>query len=175
MKFVPLNHLPKTTSSQRWAAGAVGLALLFACSPQSPSTPEPTKPAPESGPQLSGDPVNATPAVVAPDAPPPAVPTEKPGYAGMWAMSDAECMDPTKASEFSAETINYKPEKAECQVKSMSSETPTGRSMIYSIEADCRIGGQQSHETIKLNFGASDTVMEMVLGKRPPVRLTRCP
>jgi hypothetical protein len=162
----------KITSSQRWAAGAVGLALLFACSPQSPSAPEPTKPAPPSGPQVSADPVNAAPAVV--EAPPP-VPTHKPGYAGMWAASEAECMEPLKASEFSGETIDYKPEKATCQVKSLSEETPTGRSMIYTIEADCTVGGQPSHETIKLNFGASDTVMQMVLGKREPVRLVRCP
>ncbi|HEV7689821.1 MAG TPA: hypothetical protein VGO52_03320 [Hyphomonadaceae bacterium] len=164
-------RIPKVTSSQRWAAGAVGLALLFACSPQSPSAPEPTKPAPPSGPQVSADPVNAAPAIV--EAPPPAA--AKPGYAGMWAASDAECTDPLRASEFSAETINYKPEKAACQVKSLSEETPTGRSMIYTIEADCTLGGQPSHETIKLNFGASDTVMQMVLGKREPVRLVRCP
>ena len=164
----------KITSSQRWAAGAVGLALLFACSPQSPGTPEPTQPAPQGGPQLSSDPVNAAPAVVAPEAPPP-VPVQKPGYAGMWAASEAECSDPLKASEFSGETVNYKPEKATCQVKSLSEETPTGRSMVYTIEADCMAGGQPSHETIKLNFGASDTVMQMLLGKREPVRLVRCP
>jgi len=164
---------PEITSSQRWAAGAVGLALLFACSPQSPSSPEPTQPAPQGGPQVSSGPVNVAPAVA--EAPPPAVPPQKPGYAGMWAASDAECMEPLKASEFSADTIDYKPEKAECQVKSLSEETPTGRSMIYTIEADCTVGGQPSHETIKLNFGASDTVMQMVLGKRQPVRLVRCP
>jgi hypothetical protein len=165
----------KTTSSQRWAGGAVGLALLFACSPQNPGTPQPAKPAPDGGPQLSSNPVNAAPAVVVPDAPPPIAPAQKPGYAGMWATSEAECMDPTKASEFSAETVNYKPEKAECQVKSLAEETPTGRSKTYTIEADCTVGGQPSHETIKLNFGASDTVMQMVLGKREPVRLVRCP
>ena len=165
----------KTTSSQRWAAGAVGLALLFACSPQNPGPPEPSQPAPQGGPQLSANPVNATPAVVAPEAPPPIAPAGKPGYAGIWATSEAECTDPTKASEFSAETVNYKPEKAECQVKSLGEETPTGRSKVYSIEADCTIGGQPSHETIKLDFGASDTVMQMVLGKRQPVRLVRCP
>jgi hypothetical protein len=166
-------NFPKITSSQRWAAGAVGLALLFACSPQNPGTPEPAQPAPQGGPQLSTDPVNATPAVV--EAPPPAVPTQKPGYAGMWAASEAECMEPLKASEFSTETINYKPEKATCQVKSLVEETPTGRSMIYTIEADCTLGGRPTHETIKLNFGASETVMQMVLGKREPVRLVRCP
>ena len=165
----------RTTSSQRWAAGAIGLALLFACSPQNPGPPEPAKPAPQSGPQVSSQPVNASPAVVAPEAPPPVAPAQKPGYAGMWATSEAECTDPTKASEFSAETINYKPEKAECQIKSLAQETPTGRSMIYTIEADCTVGGQPSHETIKLNFGASDTVMQMLLGKRQPVRLVRCP
>jgi hypothetical protein len=150
----------RITSSQRWAAGAVGLALLFACSPQNPGTPEPVQPSL---------------AVAAPEAPPPAVTAQKPGYAGMWAATEAECTDPAKASEFSGETINYKPEKAACQVKSFSQETPTGRSMIYTIEADCTVGGQPSHETIKLNFGASESVMQMVLGKREAVRLVRCP
>jgi len=40
----------KLTSSQRWAIGAVALAVLIACSPQAPE--EPAQPAPQA-PSLS--------------------------------------------------------------------------------------------------------------------------
>jgi hypothetical protein len=160
----------KTNSSQRWAIGAVSLALLFACSPKAPEAPEPAKPLPESGPQLSAppNPINANPAVVPPDATPP-------GYADDWAAIEADCADPAKTYKLSATTLDMTPDKRTCSVKSIGEEHPTGRSMIYTLDADCSAAGQATKDVVKFNFGASDTVMQFALNDREPVRLVRCP
>ena len=158
----------KTNSSQRWAFGAVSLALLFACSPKPPEAPEPAKPLPESGPQLSTAPVNATPAIVPPDATPP-------GYADNWAAIEADCADPARTYKLSAATLEMTPDKKTCAVKSIAEDHPTGRSMIYTLEADCSAGGQATRDVVKFNFGASDTVMQIVFNDHEPVRVVRCP
>ena len=154
----------KTSSSQRWAAGAIALAVLIACSPQ--TEPPPASPAPETP---------ATP--VAPPTPAPApviseTPAEEPGYAGIWAFADSECGDAAKTLRLSGQSISMAPGEKVCAVKSREEEHPTGRSMIYHITADCGGGAQ---DAFTLNFGASDTVMQMKLNDREPVRLVRCP
>lgn len=160
--------IPKLTSSQRWASGAVSLALLFACSPNPPEAPEPAKPLPESGPQLSAAPVNAAPAIIPLDATPP-------GYTDDWAAIETDCADPTKTYKLSAATLDMTPDKRTCAVKSISEEHPAGRSTIYTLEADCSAGGLATKDVVKFNFGASDTVMQLVFNDREPVRIVRCP
>lgn len=76
----------KTTSSQRWAIGAVALTVLIACSPRAPQ--EPTQPEPNA-PTLSesardNDSLTSSPL---------ADPASQPGFAGVWAASEAACSD----------------------------------------------------------------------------------
>jgi hypothetical protein len=47
--------------------------------------------------------------------------------------------------------------------------------MIYTLEADCSAGGEAAKDVVKLNFGASDTVMQLVFNDHEPVRIVRCP
>src|SRR5262245_47662830 len=105
-------HSIRTTSSQRWAAGAIGLALLSACSP---NTPQPEAPKP---PEPQASTATVEPASV--EAPPPvAAAGPPPGYAGNWAQDEASCADPTKLMKLSGQMLDLTPEARACQVKSI--------------------------------------------------------
>lgn len=159
----------KLTSSQRWAIAAVGLAVLFACSPRGPDpAPEPAQPTPQP-PSLSSV---STPAVETAE---PAVDAQAPGFAGEWAFADADCAEPAKTFKLGADKIVMSPGERSCEVRSLSEEHPTGRSAVYTIAASCLAEGQPSEDRFTLNFGASDTVMQLQLNDRDPVRLVRCP
>jgi hypothetical protein len=67
------------------------------------------------------------------------------------------------------------PGERSCAVKSISEEHPTGRSMIYTVMADCLTEGAASKDQFAFNFSAADTVMQLQLNGREPVRLVRCP
>ncbi|MFT3723180.1 MAG: hypothetical protein QM773_06290 [Hyphomonadaceae bacterium] len=147
-------------SSQRWASGAIALTVLLACSPQ--AEPPPAQTALE------------TPAAVEPPPVPAAIetPPQEPGYAGVWALADADCGNAARTFDLSSQSMSMAPGGKACVVKSREEEHPTGRSMIYHIMADC---GGGSGGAFTLNFGASDTVMQMKVNDREPVRLVRCP
>lgn len=153
----------KLKSSQRWAVGAITLTVLIACSPKAEP---PSPPAPESQPAAAQPPA---PAPVSAGAD---VPLQEPGYAGVWALSDADCDDTTRTFSLSSQSVAMAPGEKACVVKSREEEHPTGRSMIYHIMADCGGGAQ---DAFTLNFGASDTVVQMKVNDREPVRLVRCP
>jgi hypothetical protein len=163
-------QLEKITSSQRWAIGAVALAVLIACSPQAPEEPAQPKPS---------EPTLHTSGTEAPDTTAGTTAVEAaqivaPGFAGDWAAAEAECADPAKTLKLSAERIEITLGEQSCAVKSISEEHPTGRSMIYTISADCTAEGKATSDNFTLNFGASDTVMQLQLNDRPPMRLVRC-
>ena len=161
--------LANVTSSQRWAIGAVALAVLIACSPQAPEEPAAPKPS---------EPTLHTSGTEAPDTTAGTTAAEAaqivaPGFAGTWASAEAECADTAKASRLSAEKIELAGQS--CTVKSISEEHPSGRSMIYTINAACGAGTAPTTDNFTLNFGASDTVMQLQQNDQPPIRLVRCP
>jgi hypothetical protein len=157
-----------TTSSQRWAAGAIGLCLLFACSPSPSSEPSPPTPA---APQLSTATVEPA-SAPAPEAAPPVA--SQLGYAGDWATEASLCGDASKTYKLSGDMLDLTPEARACQVKGITEEHPTGRSMIYHLEADCTATGTSSRDKLSFTFGASDTVMQFKLNTREPQTLERC-
>jgi hypothetical protein len=159
----------KLTSSQRWAVGAVGLAVLIACSPQSPEeppVPQPNEPTLSSG-TPGGDIAPAPPPVTGEDA-------AAPGFAGRWAAIEAECSDAAKAFDLSAHSFAMPGENA-CTVTKVSEEHPTGRSAIFTVTADCTADDPAASDRFTLNFGAGDTVMQLQQNDQAPVRLVRCP
>lgn len=153
-------------SSQLWAIGAVALAALIACSPSTPppAPTEPTQPTPQP-PVLS----SAAPTL----GPPPAA--IDPGFADTWAAAEADCATPAKTVRLAADAFTLMEGEGSCKVKSISEEHPTGRSMNYTVIADCVTPARSGEDTFRLNFGASDTVMQFQQNAREPVRLTRCP
>lgn len=161
--------LANITSSQRWAVGAVALAVLIACSPQAPEEPAAPKPS---------EPTLHTSGTEAPDTTAGTTAAEAaqivaPGFAGTWASAEAECSDPAKASTLSADRIELTGQS--CAVKSISEEHPTGRSMIYTVNAACGAEATPATDNFTLNFGASDTVMQLQQNDQQPIRLVRCP
>jgi hypothetical protein len=153
-------------ANQRLAIGAVTLSAVIACSPGAGKTGE-AAPAPgASRPETSKATVIAM--------PPPSA--SEPGYAGGWAPLVADCSDAKKTFLLSAEVLNLTPQARNCAVRSIAEEHPTGRSAIYRIRALC-IGGTAAgrEDLITLNFGASDTVMQMQVDSDPPLTLERCP
>jgi hypothetical protein len=153
------------TSSQRWAIGAVTLAVLIACSPKPE---EPVQPPPQA-PSLSQAATVAS-ATISSTAQ-----ARPPGFSGVWASAESECGEPDKTFKLSSATIDMMPGERSCAVKSISEEHPTGRSVIYTVMADCLTEGAASKDQFTLNFGAADTVMQLQLNDREPVRLVRCP
>lgn len=152
----------KTTSSQRWAIGAIALASLIACTPPAPVEPAPPTPQP---PTLSG----GTTVI----APPPA--SIDPGFKGTWALVEADCGTPEKIIRMSSIAINPVPGEADCAITAIEEEHPTGRSMIYRIAATCPGDGQPREDRIRLDFGASDTAIQMTVNDGAPLRIVRCP
>ena len=47
--------------------------------------------------------------------------------------------------------------------------------MIHTIGAGCLAEGKASADNFTLSFGASNTVMQLPLNDRQPIRLARCP
>ena len=159
----------KLTSSQRWAVGAVGLAVLIACSPQAPDeapVPQPNEPTLSSG-VTGGD--------IAP-TPPPATGEDAaaPGFAGRWAAAEAQCGEPAKTFDLSAHSFAM-PGGNACAVTRVSEEHPTGRSAVFAVTADCTADDPASSDRFTLNFGAADTIMQLQQNDQAPVRLVRCP
>ena len=109
------------TSSQRWAIGAEGLAVLIACSPQAPDeapVPQPNEPTLSSG-VTGGD--------IVPSPPPASGEVIPAGFAGRWAAAEADCADPAKVFDLSAHNFAL-PGGNACSVTNLSEEHPTGRS-----------------------------------------------
>ncbi len=156
----------KPSSSQGWAIGAIALAVLVACSPSTPPpTPgEPAQPTPQPPVLSSGAPdIGLPPASIAP------------GFADTWAAAEADCATPAKTVRLAADAFTLMEGEGSCQVKSISEEHPTGRSMNYTVIADCVSAARTGEDTFRFNFGASDTAMQFQQNAREPVRLTRCP
>ena len=150
----------KTTSSQRWAFGAVALAGLIACSP--PAHRVASRPQP---------PAAETPAV---EVPPRSWPFRRPPAirAGLFrrlgALTSADCVDTTEDhTMLSGE--HAEPDAASAQLRreiaARKNIRPAARRSI-SITAACMVirrpallagAGYASRST----FGASDTVMQM--------------
>ena len=156
-------------SSQRWAIGAVGLAVLIACSPQAPGEAPVPKP---NEPTLSSE---APAGDIAP-SPPPVTGEEviAPGFAGRWAAGEAECAEPAKTFDLSAHNFAM-PGGNACAVTNVSEDHPTGRSAIFSVTADCTANDPATNDRFTLNFGAADTIMQLQHNDQAPVRLVRCP
>ncbi len=154
------------TSSQRWAIGAIGLALLFACSPQPP---EQTAQPQASSTTVSEDLANlaSTPAFQ--------VSEPEPGYSGDWAFAAGECAEPAKTIKLARTIVDMTPGERSCAIKSMTEEHPTGRSAVYTLKAACITEGATSEDTFKLKFGASESTMQLQLNDAKPVKLVRCP
>jgi len=156
------------TSSQRWAFGAVGLAILIACSPQKPDgapVPLPNEPT------LSGAPAGD---IVPPPPPVTGGDVIAPGFAGRWAAADTECSDTAKTFDLSAHNFAL-PGGNACAVTNLQEEHPTGRSAVFSVTADCTAENPAASDRFMLNFGAADTVMQLQHNDQAPVRLVRCP
>jgi hypothetical protein len=73
----------------------------------------------------------------------------------------------------SGEAVDIAPGKG-CTVKSITEEHPTGRSMIYHIVANCGAAGQPGESRVTLNFGPSESEMQLQVEDKRPVRLARC-
>lgn len=153
-------------STHLWAIGAIAVSVLIACSPSTPppAPAEPAQPTPQS-PVLSGAESTL--------GPPPA--SIAPGFADTWAVAEADCATPAKTVRLTSEAFTLMEGEGSCKVKSISEEHPTGRSMNYTVIADCVSPARTGEDTFRINFGASDTVMQFQQNAREPVRLTRCP
>lgn len=159
------------TSAERWAIGAVILAVLIACSPQTGQPSAPVKP-----PTAETEAIKVPPGTVTVPEPP----ASEPGYSGVWAAKSAECTDSLKTYQLGGEALTLTPQSRNCAVKSLAEEHPTGRSAIYRITATCTTepptGTQPvADDTIVLTFGAADTVMQMQVNDGAPMALERCP
>jgi len=155
----------KPTVSQGWALGAVALTTLIACSPPAATTvvePQSASTQPRSS-GLSSTPIGPPPANI------------DPGFTGTWASIETECSDPAKTVKLSSKILALKKGEGDCTVKSIDEEHPSGRSMSYTIVARCVASDRTGEDTFRLNFGASDTVVQFQQNAREPVRLVRCP
>ena len=160
----------KPTIRPVWALGAVALTTLIACSPPATTTvvePQSASTQPRSA-QSQSSGLSSTPI-----GPPPT--NIDPGFAGTWASIETECGDPAKVVKLSPKTIALKQGEGDCTVKSIDEEHPTGRSMSYTIVATCVASGRTGEDKFRLNFGASDAVVQFQQNAREPVRLVRCP
>lgn len=144
----------------QWTLGAVGLAVLLACSP-APQADLPT---------MQLDQPMAASAVL--ENPPGDTP---PGYADTWATTLADCSDPATAIVLTSHRIDIPAAKRSCATTALEEEHPTGRSMVYRVAAACSVNGAPSRDAFTFSFGASDTVMKLQINDAPPVTLERCP
>lgn len=148
-----------------WAIGATALVALIACTPASPPAETSTASAP--APTES-----ATPAPT-PIGPPPA--NIDPGYTGAWAIMETDCGDVAKVVKLTGKAIKLMADEGQCDITAIDEQHPTGRSMIYTIKANCVSPNRTGEDTFHINFGASDTVIQFQQNAREPVRLVRCP
>ena len=162
---------------QVWLGGALALAALAACNLAPAVQPTPQQSVSASDPPSAGTMAAKVPpgAVAVPTAP-----ASEPGYAGVWAVASADCIEPTKTYVLSRDVLKLTPQTRNCEVVSLKEEHPTGRSAIYAISAVCVSdpptgAASLRADDIKLNFGASDTVMQIEVNSDPPLRLERCP
>ncbi len=149
-----------------WAIGAVAITALIACTPAAPPAEIASAAAPASQP--------APPAPApTPIGPPPA--NIDPGYTGAWANIETDCGDPAKVIKMTGTSLKLMAGEGECAISSIDEQHPTGRSMIYTIKANCVSPNRTGEDTFRINFGASDTVVQFQQNAREPVRLVRCP
>jgi hypothetical protein len=147
---------------------AAALAVVAACEP-APGGDVSTA-AEETTESSAAGPNGAKPAASA------APPSEaEPGFTGEWAFEEADCGKPTSTFRLSGAEINMTPRERACSVKSIDEQHPTGRSAIFVVQASCLAEGETSEDRFRLEFGASDTVMQLQLNDRDPIRLVRCP
>lgn len=153
-----------------WAIGAVALAALIACTPAI-APPDNTGAAVPAEPAPAGS--QAGMATPTPIGPPPA--NIDPGYTGTWANAEADCSDAAKIVKLTGNNITLMGTEGQCAITSIDEQHPTGRSMIYTIKANCVSPGRTGEDTFRINFGASDTAVQFQQNAREPVRLVRCP
>lgn len=164
-----------------WIVGALALSALAGCGPE-PGVTTPGMPAAQPGVSADAPPSAET---MATKVPPgavtvPAPPAAEPGYSGVWAVSSADCIETTKTYVLGADALKLSPQSRNCDVKSLREEHPTGRSAIYRISAVCasdppKGASPSPADEITLNFGASDTVMQLHVNAEAPLTLERCP
>ncbi len=151
-----------------WAIGAVAVTALIACTPAAP----PIEAASASAPVAMSEP--APPAAAAtPIGPPPA--NIDPGYTGAWASIETDCGDPAKTVKMTGKAITLMAGEGACTITSVDEQHPSGRSMAYTLKANCAAPNRTGEDTFHINFGASDTVVQFQQNAREPVRLVRCP
>ena len=145
-----------------WSAGAVMLTTLFACSPSAPAD---VPSSPSSTISAAG--------AATPVGPPSA--NIDPGYAGAWVLDETDCGDAAKTVKLTGKTVTLMAGDGACTITSIDEQHPTGRSMIYTIKANCTSANRTGEDTFRINFGASDTAVQFQQNAREPVRLVRCP
>jgi hypothetical protein len=154
-----------------WAVGAVALAALIACTPAAPPA-DTASTAPVETAQAPAEPAPPVGAQT-PIGPPPA--NIDPGYTGAWANVETDCGDPAKVVKLTGNNITLMGTDGQCAITAIDEQHPTGRSMIYTIKANCVSPNRTGEDTFHINFGASDTVVQFQQNAREPVRLVRCP
>jgi hypothetical protein len=148
-----------------WAIGATILTALIACAPAAP--PAETAAAPAPG--VAGSP----PPAPTPVGPPPA--NIDPGYTGAWANIETDCGDAAKTIKMTGKAITLMAGEGACTITSIDEQHPSGRSMAYTIKANCASPHRTGEDTFHINFGASDTVIQFQQNAHEPTRLVRCP
>lgn len=151
-----------------WAIGATALTALIACTPASPPA-DTAATSPSSPAASAADSAPPSP----PIGPPPA--NIDPGYTGTWASIETDCGDPAKFIRLTGKAITLMAGEGQCDIASIDEEHPTGRSMTYTIKANCVSPNRTGEDTFHINFGASDTVIQFQQNAREPIRLVRCP
>lgn len=149
-----------------WAISAAALAALIACTPASPPADVAQAAATASQP---APPAQAP----APIGPPPA--NIDPGYTGAWANIETDCGDVAKVIKMTGKSLSLMAGEGQCTITSIDEQHPSGRSMSYAIKANCVSPNRTGEDTFRINFGASDTVIQFQQNAREPVRLVRCP
>lgn len=159
----------KSKHPQYWAVGAIALTTLIACTPASPPVETVSAPAPV---PAASEPASQAGAPT-PIGPPP--PNIDPGYTGAWANIETDCGDLAKVIKMTGKDITLMAGEGVCTITSIDEQHPTGRSMIYTIKANCVSPNHTGEDTFHINFGASDTIVQFQQNAREPVRLVRCP
>ncbi|HPN06371.1 MAG TPA: hypothetical protein PK050_11205 [Hyphomonadaceae bacterium] len=151
-----------------WAAGVVAIAGLTACTPAAPPVETASSPALAAG-------AEPAPAAGAPTPVGPPSANIDPGYTGAWASIETDCGDLVKVVKLSGKNVTLMAGEGQCAITSVDEQHPTGRSMTYTIKANCVSPNRTGEDTFRINFGPSDTVVQFQQNAREPVRLVRCP
>lgn len=155
-----------------WAIGAVALTAIIACTPASQEEAE----TPAASPPVATTPpdVPASDITLQPDLAD-GVADSQPDFGGAWAAKVADCGEAAKTVTFTASAVTRMDGAGACTVSGIGEQHPTGRSAIYTVNAVCPSGATTKPTVFVLNFGASDTVMQLVTDDGPPQTLERCP